>query len=375
MDGYLFPLPASTLAERRDARRESTCERVELCVKLITNELQKVLSGTRGRIEGEIPQVVSRQQIKSEISKEGEAVSEKVLQGKQDKVETLTGTASENKCSSAGEVSNGRKLPQRTKKNSESIPDKKSRKSKASKDVQQIRSDAGAGSSGDENSGQQMRDLRMEENGQQSEVSIHRPLPQDGEISRDALLKLQSCNRTSDGQSKVCAGSVSLPAEKWLVWCQLNLEQDALAKAFGDKCVSIQGSTPEEKREELEREWHFGNTPVLISKPSIFGFGMNWQHCSNVVFVGLSDSYETFYQAIRRCWRFGQLQNVNVHLIISSLEGAVLANIKRKEADAKRLSDSMIKNMADISSLEIKGQQRETITYNPQQEIILPKFL
>jgi hypothetical protein len=86
---------------------------------------------------------------------------------------------------------------------------------------------------------------------------------------------------------------------------------------------------------------------VLVTKPSIAGFGMNWQHCANMAFVGLSDSYEQFYQAVRRCWRFGQKQPVNVYVITAETEGAVVANIKRKEADAMKMAENMVEHMKD----------------------------
>jgi hypothetical protein len=161
--------------------------------------------------------------------------------------------------------------------------------------------------------------------------------------------------------------------EQWVFWCGLNTESDLIAKELG--AVEIRGATSEDEREEVMLGFLDGKIKRVVSKAALWGFGVNLQTCHNTAIVGLSDSYEQFYQLIRRFWRFGQKKEVNAHIIISSLEGAVLSNIKRKEADAKRLSDSMIKNMADISSLEIKGQQRETITYNPQQQIILPKFL
>ncbi len=160
---------------------------------------------------------------------------------------------------------------------------------------------------------------------------------------------------------------------RWVYWCNLNSESELIAKELD--AVEVRGSTSEDEREEIAMGFIDGSIKRVVTKPSLWGFGLNLQCCQNTALVGLSDSYEEFYQLIRRFWRFGQKKEVNAHVIISSLEGAVLANIKRKEKDANRLADSMIKNMADISSLEIKGSHRETITYNPTQEIILPKFL
>jgi len=94
---------------------------------------------------------------------------------------------------------------------------------------------------------------------------------------------------------------------------------------------------------------------VMISKPSIFGFGLNFQNCQNMAFVGLSDSYEQFYQAVRRCWRFGQKKPVHVHMITAQTEGAVVANIKRKEKDAMEMAESMVEHMKEINTASIHG--------------------
>lgn len=161
--------------------------------------------------------------------------------------------------------------------------------------------------------------------------------------------------------------------DQWVFWCNLNSESDSLAKLIGAKEIS--GATPEDEREEIARGFLDGSIRHVVTKPSIWGFGMNLQCCHNTALVGLSDSYESFYQVVRRFWRFGQDKTVNAHMIISDLEGAVLKNIKRKEADAARMADEMLKNMAEISSKEIKGLVRETEAYNPQQKMVLPKFI
>jgi hypothetical protein len=137
----------------------------------------------------------------------------------------------------------------------------------------------------------------------------------------------------------------------------------------------ISGATNEHERELITQGFLDGSIRCVVTKPSIWGFGMNLQCCHNTALVGLSDSYESFYQVVRRFWRFGQNKTVNAHLIISDLEGAVLNNIKRKEDDAGRMAAEMLKNMAPISSATIKGLERETETYNPQIEMELPKFL
>lgn len=162
---------------------------------------------------------------------------------------------------------------------------------------------------------------------------------------------------------------------KVVIWCGLNNEQDTVAKLLGDMCVSIQGSTKPEDRITLEREWREGEKQSLISKADLFGWGMNWQHCGTVIYCGLSDSYESFYQTVRRCWRFGQKHPVKVHIVVSNLEGAVVANIKRKQADADVMAEEMVQHMSKISSLEIKGVSRNQLKYKPEKQMEIPQWL
>ena len=114
--------------------------------------------------------------------------------------------------------------------------------------------------------------------------------------------------------------------------------------------------------------------PVLITKPLCFGFGMNWQHCTDMIFVGLSDSYELYYQAVRRCWRFGQTREVNVYLVIGGREGCVKQNIERKEKEFKSMQDAMINLTKDIISNEIKATSRITTPYKTTITMKLPMW-
>jgi len=102
---------------------------------------------------------------------------------------------------------------------------------------------------------------------------------------------------------------------------------------------------------------------------------MNWQNCHDMIFCGLSDSYERFYQAIRRCYRFGQKEEVNVHVVISEKEISVLENIKRKEEQAQNMSRKMVALTSEILKNEIRNTTRNVIDYNPQQRIEIPLWL
>lgn len=144
-------------------------------------------------------------------------------------------------------------------------------------------------------------------------------------------------------------------SEPWLIWCHLNDEAEMLAELIPG-AVNVQGSdSPESKSKNLLGFAH-GDIRVLISKPKIAGFGMNWQHCARMAFVGLDDSFEKFYQAVRRCYRFGQKRSVHVHMFTAENEGQILENLKRKEAQHHELSASMVKHMKDIMNQELTGQ-------------------
>jgi superfamily II DNA helicase RecQ len=162
--------------------------------------------------------------------------------------------------------------------------------------------------------------------------------------------------------------------EQWIVWCDFNAESEALAKAISG-AVEVKGADRPEHKENSAIAFANGDIKALVSKSSIYGFGMNWQNCHNVIFCGLSDSYEQFYQAVRRCWRFGQDKPVNVYVIISEREESVLQNIKRKQSDADRMSENMVKLTAEITKSEIKKTVRITETYKPKSEMRLPEWL
>ena len=162
--------------------------------------------------------------------------------------------------------------------------------------------------------------------------------------------------------------------EPWLIWCDRNDESKQLTKMIDGAC-EITGSDKHKYKEDTMMGFSSGSIKRLVTKPSIAGFGMNWQHCSNVIFVGLSDSYEKFYQAVRRSWRFGQVNPVDCYIITSSIEGAVVANIKRKETQAMELAAGMVANMHNYNEQEIKDTHRNIMKYNPVRTISLPSWL
>jgi len=152
------------------------------------------------------------------------------------------------------------------------------------------------------------------------------------------------------------------PEETWLIWCNLNRESEAINAAIPDS-VELTGSDPPEEKARLSLEFAQGEIPVMVSKASILGFGVNYQVCSHMIFAGVNDSWEQFFQAIRRCWRFGQTEPVHVHIIAASTEGNVLENLKRKEREAENMAEEMQANMQDLTRMNLHGTVRSVSTY------------
>lgn len=189
----------------------------------------------------------------------------------------------------------------------------------------------------------------------------------------------QTLNERRDARRKSIESRCALAAslnnstdESFLNWCDLNAESDTLTKMINGG-VEVKGSDKNEIKEKRLMGFATGEVKKLITKASIAQFGLNWQICHNMCFVGLSDSFEAFYQALRRCYRFGQTKPVNVHIIISEKEGNVLQNIKRKEQNAKMMLDRMIQHISINTIDELK---KETIkTQSKSQKFQLPSFI
>lgn len=166
-----------------------------------------------------------------------------------------------------------------------------------------------------------------------------------------------------------------VPRESWLIWCDLNAEQDALDRHFGDLAFSVRGSMSPDEKESAILGWLRGERPVMISKPSIMGWGINAQHCARMAFVGVTDSWESYYQAVRRCWRFGQRREVEVHIFASDLEGAVVANLQRKETDALAMAEALSAETRGAVMEAVTGSTRMTNTYLPKRKAALPAWI
>jgi len=161
--------------------------------------------------------------------------------------------------------------------------------------------------------------------------------------------------------------------EQWLLWTGLNVESEMLTKGISGS-VEVTGSDKPEHKIKSAIDFSYGELKVLVSKASIFGFGLNFQSCHNMIFVGLSDSYEQLYQAIRRCWRFGQKEEVNVWIITSEAEGAVKNNIERKEKESEKMIAEMIKYTQKILTEEIHNGCSSIMKYE-EIKINIPNWL
>jgi len=158
--------------------------------------------------------------------------------------------------------------------------------------------------------------------------------------------------QTINDKVQIASDVLNRSGEQWIVWCGLNEEGRRLAQVVPDS-ILVEGSDSLETKIHSIGRFLDQSRRVLITKAKIAGFGMNFQHCHNMMFLGLNDSYEMYYQAIRRCWRFGQEQPVNVVVVLSELEQPILENIERKQAVAQSMERNIINNIAGYEQQEL----------------------
>jgi superfamily II DNA or RNA helicase len=194
-------------------------------------------------------------------------------------------------------------------------------------------------------------------------------------ITAQSLSERREAKRNSMADRIALAASIAnASGDPCIVWCHLNDESEALAAAIPD-AVEVTGSmTADDKESRIMRFTH-GEARGIVSKASIAGYGLNWQHCNNMIFAGMDDSFEKFYQAVRRCYRFGQKRIVNVHIITAETEGAVKANIERKQRQANEMAEEMVAHMRGITRRQIEGARTNTETYNPTVPMTIPAWL
>jgi DNA modification methylase len=164
------------------------------------------------------------------------------------------------------------------------------------------------------------------------------------------------------------AGIVSASDEQWIVWCGLNEEGDELEKAIAG-AVQVKGSDDQEDKTQRIEDFQDGKFRVLVTKPKIAGFGMNFQNAHNMIFVGLSDSWEAYYQCIRREWRFGQTSSVNAYIVLSDVEREIYDNVMAKEAMARGMQDELIDKIQRYE-LEELAMKDDTVHHEYQMRTV-----
>jgi hypothetical protein len=175
---------------------------------------------------------------------------------------------------------------------------------------------------------------------------------------------------TTDARADVIAALVAKePDEAWVIWCDTDYEADALASRIPG-AVEVRGSMSPELKEANLTAFSTGQARVIITKPSIAGFGLNWQHAARMAFVGLSFSYESFYQAVRRCWRFGQARPVDVHVACADTEESIWQIVSRKAGDHNAMKTEMTAAMSRASR-----SVPEQAPYQPAKPLNLPKWI
>ena len=190
-----------------------------------------------------------------------------------------------------------------------------------------------------------------------------------------SLMERRAARKASVNQRVAeCAARVNAhPNEPWIVWADLNSESQSLAKMI-DGAVEVTGSQDADTKEQLIADFIEGRARVLVSKPSICGFGSNFQHCARMSFVGVTDSWEAFYQAMRRIWRFGQKRLCEFDVYASDVEGSVVANLERKGVDAAKMAEELSRETRAAMRESVTGTVRATNAYAPRS-IAFPEWI
>lgn len=199
----------------------------------------------------------------------------------------------------------------------------------------------------------------------------------DGQLFFTGLHGIQDRNKvrhiTLEDRVKIASKMINKSDEQWLVWCGLNPEGDALENKIKD-AKQIQGSDSIEYKIETTQNFQDKKLRVLISKPKISAWGMNFQNCHNMVFVGLGDSWESYYQAIRRCHRFGQKKQVNVYIVLSEIEREIFDNVMQKERMAIKMSQDLIDHVKTFEKSELQGRSSNVHHDYVENTIVKPLY-
>lgn len=182
--------------------------------------------------------------------------------------------------------------------------------------------------------------------------------------------KRQSCELRARRAAEIVASN---KADPWIVWCDTDYEADALQDAIPE-AVEIRGSMTEKKKEDGLASFSEGRSRIIITKPEIGGLGLNWQHCPNTVFVGLSYSFERFHQALMRIWRFGQLRLVNAWIIQSDAEEVISRRVLQKKSAHEAMQESLARAMR-ATQIELLQGDIQLSNYQPSERMSVPSWL
>jgi DNA modification methylase len=165
---------------------------------------------------------------------------------------------------------------------------------------------------------------------------------------------------TSGDRAKRCAEIVATkPNEPWIIWCNTNDEADHLTSIIPE-AIEVRGNDSEKHKEKSLDDFTEGRARIIVTKPSIAGHGLNWQHCANVVFIGLTYSFEDFYQALRRSYRFGQIREVNAYVVQAQTEGAIMQTVQRKIEQHKAMQEKMKNASLAFTENQIRQKTMKT---------------
>lgn len=197
--------------------------------------------------------------------------------------------------------------------------------------------------------------------------------PMDGSLfalEMSATTMHDTKRQTAGARADEAARLVDTSTQPWVVWCDTDYEADAIAARIPE-AIEVRGSMPIERKEENLAAFASGEARIIITKPSVAGMGLNWQHCARMAFVGRSFSYEAWYQAVRRCWRFGQTKPVEAHIIVAEGEDQIGRVIDRK-ADEHA---AMKRAMAEAMKRATTAATRRLVEYQPTHKGRMPSWL
>jgi DNA modification methylase len=173
---------------------------------------------------------------------------------------------------------------------------------------------------------------------------------------------------TVQGKLETLKRIVDADSGQWIIWCGLD-DESRLAKSLFEDAVEVKGSDKLENKIQALEDFQDGKIRIMVTKTKIAGYGMNFQQSHNQVFFGMNDSWENFYQAIRRQWRYGQVHPVNAYLILHDVETEIYQNVMRKDAMARRLKTALIAQIKDFEKGGLGLDTQIKHDYNIRTEV------